>query len=499
MSRSVGVNRGLYSAFVLERGVVESFRGVGSPRRKRAGTSIALGSVYVLYDNHVIDEDGARTGLKPPLTRPPKTRVPTPISRVQLWHEVVLPVQSDGSHSSRTETFIGILDDNPAIAPYVRSLVLHPGEPLVGNWEVNVPFKRAAFATLSARLPALRFLRLRDLVMPCLYEVVIFVRDLPTLEALYLDNVHQPETGLDGEMGWPQQHVPPAAGSIWKLRTLSLSGGAMHGAEVIRLANFLVWAREYLPALDSLDFCCYMMSSDAGGTMVAPGIPSFGPSLLHFGTLLYDLETDMIICAEGRESSYLTAPRTRAFYWQTDSLSPSAGKHVESIMSSLPRCGALQSLSLHYDCRQAYMARMFPTPQPSTPPATSFFLERLADVLSTAPGAAPLPLIESISLMFYSPIAWLSGFETAFARLAEALVGDADGSTGAGQGTGARRYPRFSHLHVRISIIELVRILLGDKGVEEERRRQEVERVDLVLPMLAGFVRAGVDVEVVCD
>lgn len=187
----------------------------------------------------------------------------------------------------------------------------------------------------------------------------------------------------------------------------------------------------------------------------------------------------------------------------TDGPSPSTGKHVKRIMSDLPRCDALRSLSLHYDRRLAYMTGVFPagasrTSQPSHTPAP-FFLERLADVLST-PGAAPLPLLESISLVFYSPISWLSGFEAAFARLAETLVGDADGSiVGAGRGTGARRYPRFSHLHVRISILEIVGILFGDKGMEEERRQQEVERVNFVLPMLTGFVQAGVDVEVVCD
>lgn len=231
-----------------------------------------------------------------------------PISRVQLWHEVVLPVQSDGSHSSRTETFIGVLNRNPAIAPYVRSLVLHPRESLNSR---NVPFNRTALATLGARLPALRSLRLRRLVMEYLYEVVMLIRDLPNLEALYLDHVSLAGIGLPTE--WPQERVTPAVDAgdgpapVWALRTLSLFGGAIHGGEIARLADFLERAREFLPGLNSLDFGCPMLPSGAGGAAIAPGIPSFGPSLRHFGTMFCDIEDDMSLAVEGREFSDLPA------------------------------------------------------------------------------------------------------------------------------------------------------------------------------------------------
>ncbi|OJT12913.1 hypothetical protein TRAPUB_10544 [Trametes pubescens] len=407
-----------------------------------------------------------------------------PISRVQLWHEVLLPVQSDGSHSSRTETFIGVLNRNPAIAPYVRSLVLHPRESL-GNRAV--PFNRAALNTLSPRLPALCSLRLRCLSMQCLYEVVTLIRDLPTLEALYLENVNL--GGTDWARGWPRQHVPPAAGAVggpppvWALRTLSLSGGATPGAEVARLAHFLEWARdsEYLPMLESLDFCSTLLSPDpsgTGGDMIAPGIPSFGSSLRHFGTVLWDVEVDMSVSVEGRE-------------------------HVKLIMSNLPRCGSLRSLYLQYDRRMPYISCMvrekaFGIPQPFTP--TPFFLEHLADVLS-AQGPAPLPFLESISLRFDGPASWLVGFEAAFARLADALVGNTMSVKGARRATEARRYPRFSHLRVRTSCLNMLKLISrdGEAGIEERRARQEAERVGLVLPMLANFVQAGVQVEVTCD
>lgn len=142
--------------------------------------------------------------------------------------------------------------------------------------------------------------------------------------------------------------------------------------------------------------------------------------------------------------------------------------------------------------------KAFGTPQPYTP--TPFFLEHLADVLS-APGPAPLPFLESILLVFYGPNAWLVGFEAAFARLADALVGDADGLTRARGVTEARRYPRFSYLHVHTSFLGMLKMVSreGDPVVQEQRERQEAERVGLVVPMLAKFVQAGVRVEVTCD
>lgn len=171
-------------------------------------------------------------------------------------------------------------------------------------------------------------------------------------------------------------------------------------------------------------------------------------------------------------------------------------------MSGLPRCSALRSLYLRYDCRSAHLGHAARedaagTPQPHSTP-TPFFLDRLADVLS-APGPAPLPLLEKLTLIIESPAAWLVGSETVFARLADALIGDAEGSQGAqGGASREKRYLRFSHLRVRTSCLPLVKGIFGDAGVEEERKRQEADRVGLIVPMLARFVRAGVHVEVLC-
>ncbi len=172
---------------------------------------------------------------------------------------------------------------------------------------------------------------------------------------------------------------------------------------------------------------------------------------------------------------------------------------MQRVISDLPQCGSLTSLYLRYDRRIAYLGytvrhRVLGMPPPYTP--TPFFLEHLADVLSTR-APTPLPLLESLSLVFDSPTAWLVGFEAAFARLAKVLVGTDDSSDV--RGASLKQYPRFSHLHVRTSFLSTVMLISGDAGMEEQRRRQEMERVDLVLPMLECFVRAGVLVEVTCD
>ncbi|KAL1942973.1 hypothetical protein VTO73DRAFT_4644 [Trametes versicolor] len=414
-----------------------------------------------------------------------------PISRVQLWHKVELSVQSDGLYSLRTEAFKNVITSNPDIASYVDSLVILPTEPSSSR---NVPSNGEALITLCTRLPALRSLRLRRLSIQYLYDVVPLIRDLPNLESLYLDRVSP--AGAGSQLGWLQQYVQtpnvgPVGGSppVWGLRKLSITGGAtIRSAEVTRLAHFLEWAKdsELLPRLETLNFCSPVLPSVARGGPAAPGIPSFAPSLRHFGILLCDLDSVGIVPEGPADNCY----------------SSSTGQHVERVMSGLSRCSALRSLYLRYDCRSAHLGhaareQAARTPLPHSTP-TPFFLDRLADVLST-PGPAPLPLLEKLTLIIESPAAWIVGSETVFARLADALIGDAEGSQSAqGGASREKRYPRFSHLRVRTSCLPLVKVILGDAGVEEERERQEADRVRLIVPMLARFVQAGVHVEVVC-
>lgn len=183
---------------------------------------------------------------------------------------------------------------------------------------------------------------------------------------------------------------------------------------------------------------------------------------------------------------------------------------MQPVISALPRCSSLTSLRLGYDSRNSafyeYLTRDrddgLATPRART--QTPCFLELLADVLST-PGPAPLPLLESLFIVLNSPAAWIAGFAPSFARLAEVLVGDAGSSGDAWKGRMARRFPRFNHLSLRVSFLRIIRQSLGrprpgDRDLEaDERDRQKEVRINVVLPMLADFVEAGVHVEVLFD
>lgn len=175
---------------------------------------------------------------------------------------------------------------------------------------------------------------------------------------------------------------------------------------------------------------------------------------------------------------------------------PDTGQHLQRVVSGLPRCRSLRSLHLVYERTSAYTLWVLIPPTHGKPlayRATPFFLELLADVLS-APGPAPLLLLESLTLVFGGPPGWLVGFEAAFARLAAALTGNWGGA----EGTAARRYPRFSRLEVQTTSLKALAPFFEDAEMAELRYRQAADRVQLALPMFASFVKAGVHVEVTC-
>ncbi|OJT04263.1 hypothetical protein TRAPUB_4997 [Trametes pubescens] len=345
-----------------------------------------------------------------------------PIARTWLWQEVTLPLNQDEACCQRTDAFLCLLD-NPAIAHCIRSLILHPRKSVhVGE---GVPFDRVTWNILSARLPALRSLRLRILVIGSLYEVVEVIRDRSTLEALYLEDVDlleshrkvpawpQPPTRTHSEGAVDEPLLPLCA-----LRTLSIVGGDIFTLEVVQLALFLEQAKGYMPRLESLDLCCATPHNFARDNrpQTGPGIPSYGASLRHFG-ITFNIE-----------------------------------------------------------------------------PPMSFLFNHL-----------PLPRLESLSIVLISPAAWIAGFTPSFARLAEALVGDAERPLAGGTGMGRTgRFPRFSHLSLRVSFRTIIRHSWGPPGPEnhleeDECDRQEEVRAHVVPPMLADFVQAGVYVEVTFD
>lgn len=247
-----------------------------------------------------------------------------PISRVHLWHEVVLPVELDsyGRHSERTEAFIRILNSNRNVAAYIRSVVVCP--PPDYSYLDGIEFDGTMWAALSAQLPAIRSLCLRDILLSDLSELVPLIRDRPTLETLVLDNVG---TMPDNYSSWPASLAQPAARaaavggqpSRWALRTLSVLGNAIPIKDLSRLVLFLEQSTEVM-SLEALDICCPMAPFEESlrRPVVWPGILSFGASLRHFGITFRDTKPQARIAIDpvGREC-FLGNPHPLLCFYQT--------------------------------------------------------------------------------------------------------------------------------------------------------------------------------------
>lgn len=227
-----------------------------------------------------------------------------PVSRIYLWDEVVLPFELDGSHSARTKRFLDVLDKNHAIAAYIRSVVVCPRPEF--DYIDGPKFAKAAWDTLSARLPAVRSLRLRDCLLPNLCQLVSLICDRPTLEALILDNVGIIPYGFSTWLRSLARPTAPVAGgqaSRYALRTLSVFGNGISVEELSGLARLLERSTEVL-SLEVLDLCCHMARpQDPHRPENFPEIPSYGPSLRHFGISLRDTMAQQVndIDPEGRE------------------------------------------------------------------------------------------------------------------------------------------------------------------------------------------------------
>ncbi|KAL1942937.1 hypothetical protein VTO73DRAFT_4608 [Trametes versicolor] len=390
----------------------------------------------------------------------------------------------------RTMSFLALLDGSPGIRPFVRSLVFsmsqHPYTHYSGGTHPYAHHSsgtsQLSWRAVVDRLPSLRSLRFREFRLDCLHDLVSVAGDRPTLEALYLESVmiERASRGM-----WPPPQPAQLPGTSmgdaygrqptpWGLRTLSVVNAIVPCSELEQLALFLERATEasYL-SLDTLDLHWPFHGSHAyehPGLCVRAEVPSFGATLRHLGVTLSDLDRSQQIVPDGRA-------------------------HMQRVMTAISACSSLRSLCLRYDRWSHLLQFDHDTPPDYTP--TPFFLDLLADTLSGrvgAPGVALIPL-EDIALYFKSPPHWLIGFETAFDRLAEALVGDVDESAPAGR----RRYPRFAHLDVRMEHLNMLSsVLRGSEDIEEHRARQMVGK-DLIHPMLERFARAGVHVEVVCE
>ena len=175
--------------------------------------------------------------------------------------------------------------------------------------------------------------------------------------------------------------------------------------------------------------------------------------------------------------------------WLTD------GNVLRILQSDLPRCKALRSLSLQFDCSAAFGMREFlrsmrMAVQPIPFAASSSFIDAFSDVLG-APGAPVFPDLEELSFVFLASLDWLSECGPAFERLAHVCLETDD--------SGRRRFPRLSYLDVRVVITGLIRTVWPNGGLERSRTRFEQDRENMLLPMLASFVQGGSAVEVTME
>ncbi|KAI0364812.1 hypothetical protein BV20DRAFT_1104849 [Pilatotrama ljubarskyi] len=385
-----------------------------------------------------------------------------PVCRTHIWRDIALPIGArypgSSTQSPRTAAFLEVIDADPVVALYVHALSLD-----------------LRYSDGSAEIRGHKR-RNRTTV----YEVLIAIaRDFPLLEALHLENANI-EDQDGGERGDLRSLATSTNRARWALKKLAIVEGLVPATLLSELVAFLGQSAD-LVSLQSLDLRSPILSRDSI-LQVWPNVLPFASSLLHLGIALNDVGP-----VELQDVSI--TPFDKVY------------KHrIERVLSTLPQCGSLQSLCLQYDLFESFFLvsytnsdNMFPASPPIPSPS---FLDLFSDVLS-APGEHPLRCLERLSLVFISPPHWLADFHASFHKLAEALVDGLDDARS--DGAEMRKFPRFSRLDVRMSILQTVQTLWGERGIGEYRARWDVVKRDLILPMLAPFARAGVAVEIVLE
>ncbi|KAL7280934.1 hypothetical protein ACG7TL_005883 [Trametes sanguinea] len=324
---------------------------------------------------------------------------------------------------------------------------------------------------LCNHLPEVRDLKLNGFQFnePALYSLLTVAGRIPTIESLYLFDL---ELESDQSPPWPHASVESwsasAGGSSrWALQRLLLGGGRFPTAELRSLVSFLERSRESIP-LKSLELCTSLLKHGPVTTVNCPGAP-YTLGLCHYGVTTNDISRNGTIYKPGREN-------------------------MSRLLSDLRRCSTLRSLRLDYDASIYVFNRRGRRRLPFRLPA--HFIDALADMLNPcwfwcAP--PPLPALERLQLVVHAPHDWLRGWKWAFARLADALVGDVH------KAREKRRYPQFARLEVHSVILPYMAAggpLPGSAGKEEIELQRNARKEDLLLPMLDPFVKAGVDVVV---
>ncbi|KAI0334645.1 hypothetical protein GY45DRAFT_1124020 [Cubamyces sp. BRFM 1775] len=308
------------------------------------------------------------------------------------------------------------------------------------------------------------------------------IKSIPTLDALYLWNVGDHETHRSS-VTRPLPSLPPLpyitvpSGSWFRrrctplqpnLRVLSIVGRRRTRDAVFgNITSLLKSSGLDTSHLRSLDL--RVGSNQMGKPRVQ--VPSFAPQLTHFGVVVRDLTENSKTDCLGRE-------------------------HMRRVFVDLPQCSRLRSLCLQYNGYVAFAnGRGLHTggygavAVSRRPSGSSFFLLELSEFLA-APGVPPLPHLETLSLVFFTHLDWLSRCTAEFERLAQACLGRNEDEDNLGE----RRYPRFARLEIQMMVSEML-FQIGPKQAGGARARF-ITAKERILPMFTSFTQAGVQVEI---
>ncbi|KAH9852312.1 hypothetical protein C2E23DRAFT_885818 [Lenzites betulinus] len=418
------------------------------------------------------------------------------LCRPSLWSTIVLSYIDSPAQGPLIS--FGILDINPQIAPYVRSLTLK----MVSLRHISLRRLTEGGGIADVvrkacpRTPNLRSLRLQGLCVGSLLDVVALAADIPALETLVLDQVLMSGVWLHDEL--PAGDSDPALAAIsvrnrWNLKSLQISNAA---AEIparcyASLARCLAQFADYI-SLESLDVrsrhaqAFFLPLLREPGAAVAP----VGAALRHLRTSIRDMAVSGAVDPTGRDD-------------------------IIQLFDALLCCRELRSLSL---CYSASGVQKGPTPTGGRgpPPVFPFFLDALAETLGyrgpapTAPPSGPEPVpfphFQHLTVEFTTRVDCVLSCSDAFARLASVLTGAEHQNASLREADApdcgrARRYPAFSALTVRACPnMQWPRFV---QGVENDaEHEQTTDGRELLRPMLARFqAEAGmrVDVELLSD
>ncbi|KAI9069088.1 hypothetical protein FKP32DRAFT_1587150 [Trametes sanguinea] len=378
--------------------------------------------------------------------------------------------------------------ETPSIKQFLDEMIADPEraasyDQLTLSYKLEGPAHNPSLAlviemivTLCAHLPEVRDLQLESFEFnePVLYGLLTVAGRIPTLESLCLVALQVDVRHLACPP-WPHASVESwsaseGGSSRWALRRLLLDNSTIPAADLRSLVSFLERSRESI-SLESLGLCASLFLDRPEITDNRPGAPhSLG--LRHFRSTVNDITRYGKVYKPGREN-------------------------MSRLLSDLRRCRTLRSLRLDYDAAiclfdDAFSRRGRPRVPIRLP---SHLVKALASTLNPW-GPPPMPELERLCLVVHAPPDWFSGWKSAFASLAKALVGDVH------KPPEKRRYPKFARLEVQSVVVPYMAAMypvLWSAAEEEIRLQKAAREQNVLMPMLGPFVKAGIDVRVEID